>query len=142
MSSSHAARLQNKSIGSEELSPNPGCCDCCWTNHHCQDRGHHLPFYFFFLFCFCFLLRLLILCVLLLLLVLVDNHRAESSPVFCRSFGCYWAKSISHHLETLRNAFPLVVTRESSFQGFLGGTGFRQCLGGTLSSPPRPHSVR
>ena len=35
------------------------------------------------------------------------------------------AKSISHHFETMGNQFLLVFTGESSFQGCLGGAGFR-----------------
>ena len=36
-----------------------------------------------------------------------------------------WMDEILHHLETMGNHCLLVFTGESSFQGFLGGAGFR-----------------
>ena len=38
---------------------------------------------------------------------------------------CGRTKSISHHVEAMGNHGLLVFTGESSFQGFLGGVGFR-----------------
>ena len=36
-----------------------------------------------------------------------------------------WMDEFLHHFETMKNCCPLVVRGESSFQGFLGGAGFR-----------------
>ena len=43
----------------------------------------------------------------------------------CKCWELLWMDKILHHFETMGNLCLLVFTGEPSFQGFLGGAGFR-----------------
>ena len=54
-----------------------------------------------------------------------EKEKAKVARVTHTHTHILWMDEILHHVETMNNLCSLVFTGESSFQGFLGGEGFR-----------------